>query len=372
MCRRENENSPAPNRNMNNHPKEMKNMSDTPTPNAVRQSTTEPKEVRVAALSVFHAVTEVDCLLRAALQTAARRSGNDRHIHEALTDAQAETEDIPILTKDCLAVNVAMLVRLVRRAHVLSITHTDEPSTQRLVTMHVLSHARDAADAVSAKVAALRTLIETQQDDSTEPSPFRSQSQPGTVPCYGDCVPGDGCCSDDDSTTEDECGQCGRMGVDVDGGEMHADGRCYDCHMEDDDDACPVTGDACCYCAEGNGGCCGCGPSAAQSACPEAFKESRTTTENMVESNSFGVVGREFGVEIVTTVSVGEPKPDGAQHGSFEFYDKATGGNHWYAEGGLWFAGGVLVDQDGTSSLPGMVRDMLTERGFDTESEWAE
>ena len=48
--------------------------------------------------------------------------------------------------------------------------------------------------------------------------------------------------------------------------------------------------------------------------------------------------------------------------GCFEIYDLETGGNSYYAEGGLWFNDkGYLTDYDGTYSLDSRIIEWLDE-----------
>lgn len=79
--------------------------------------------------------------------------------------------------------------------------------------------------------------------------------------------------------------------------------------------------------------------------------------------NSFGLVRKPEEVKIEVTVSIHE---DGST-GWFEFYDLETGGDDWYAGGGLWFKGKTLVDYDGTFSLPKVVADKLEEWGYEVD-----
>ena len=44
----------------------------------------------------------------------------------------------------------------------------------------------------------------------------------------------------------------------------------------------------------------------------------------------------------------------------YEFYDTATGGERYYAEGNLEIIDGVLTDYDGVGSLPTVIMDMLS------------
>ena len=55
-------------------------------------------------------------------------------------------------------------------------------------------------------------------------------------------------------------------------------------------------------------------------------------------------------------------------YGSFEQYDTESAGERYYAEGGLWFDKGVLVDYDGIYSLSEEVLDNLEEWGLDVKN----
>jgi hypothetical protein len=89
----------------------------------------------------------------------------------------------------------------------------------------------------------------------------------------------------------------------------------------------------------------------------ETFK----TTQHISLSNSFGTLKSET-VELQITVGI---KDEG--YGWFELYDTKTGGEEWYAEGGLLFENGALVDYDGVFSLPPSVVDKLNEWGYDVD-----
>jgi len=88
-----------------------------------------------------------------------------------------------------------------------------------------------------------------------------------------------------------------------------------------------------------------------------------TTTLNLVMDTSFGVVRSENNVEVEVTVTAGFPNDP--ERGCFEVYDTETGGESWYAEGGLWFDGNKLTDYDGTFSLLAPVAETLKEWGYD-------
>jgi len=81
-------------------------------------------------------------------------------------------------------------------------------------------------------------------------------------------------------------------------------------------------------------------------------------------SNSFGTIRKEDNVEVECILRFRNE-----DRGSFELYDLKTGGDDWYAEGGLWFKNGRLRDYDGVFSLPSFIEDKLKELGYNTEEE---
>lgn len=87
-----------------------------------------------------------------------------------------------------------------------------------------------------------------------------------------------------------------------------------------------------------------------------------TAVQSLSLENSFGTIATENNVKL--EVSLGINSED---YGWFEFYDVETGGEDWYAEGGLNFENKVLVDYDGVFSLPGFILDKLAELGYDVE-----
>jgi hypothetical protein len=89
-------------------------------------------------------------------------------------------------------------------------------------------------------------------------------------------------------------------------------------------------------------------------------KENWKTNLNLVSETSFGIVDQENGVECAITVGLNSPT-----YGYFEVYDVKSGGERWYAEGGLWIENGKLTDYDGTFSLLPPVKDKLAELGVD-------
>ena len=93
------------------------------------------------------------------------------------------------------------------------------------------------------------------------------------------------------------------------------------------------------------------------------FKEKFEFVEGLVKENSFGVIKEEEGIKL--NVSIGYRAKD--NYGWFEFYDLKSGGEDWYAEGGLWFSGNRLRDYDGVFALPHFVLDCLERKGFDVK-----
>jgi hypothetical protein len=54
------------------------------------------------------------------------------------------------------------------------------------------------------------------------------------------------------------------------------------------------------------------------------------------------------------------------QYGSFEMY---SDDGDYYAEGGLWFDKGELVDYDGIFELPQIIKNQLIKWGFSLEED---
>ena len=88
-------------------------------------------------------------------------------------------------------------------------------------------------------------------------------------------------------------------------------------------------------------------------------QETFVVTLDLVLENSFGIIDSQRAVEIEVTVSVNGEK------GWFEIADTETGGDAWYAEGGLWLDGNTVTDYDGVFSLPDPVTMKLKEWGYD-------
>ena len=83
------------------------------------------------------------------------------------------------------------------------------------------------------------------------------------------------------------------------------------------------------------------------------------TFENIYLSNSFGTIMASKNVKMEVTVGFIPEE----ERGYFEMYDVATGGDNYYAEGGLWFDGMTLTDYDGVFSLSDVVVNKLKEWG---------
>ena len=77
--------------------------------------------------------------------------------------------------------------------------------------------------------------------------------------------------------------------------------------------------------------------------------------------NSFGTLKTEDNVTLDVTVGI-----KSEDYGWFEMYDVETGGEEWYAEGGLWIEDKVITGYDGVFSLSQVIIDKLKEWGYDT------
>ena len=74
---------------------------------------------------------------------------------------------------------------------------------------------------------------------------------------------------------------------------------------------------------------------------------------------SYGIIDSERGVEVEFSIELDE------DYGSFEICDIESGGEDWYAEGGLWFEDNTLIDYDGVGELPTEIINKLKELGID-------
>lgn len=89
-------------------------------------------------------------------------------------------------------------------------------------------------------------------------------------------------------------------------------------------------------------------------------KETFTTTQSLVLENSFGIIDSEDNVVLEVTVGINND-----EYGWFEMYDVESGGDDWYAEGGLWIEGNKITGYDGVFSLSEPVISKLKEWGYD-------
>lgn len=87
------------------------------------------------------------------------------------------------------------------------------------------------------------------------------------------------------------------------------------------------------------------------------------TKESLSLENSFGTIRQESDVNLVVTLSFINDT-----YSAFEFYDEESGGEDWYAEGGIWHdENKVIHDYDGVFSLPEPIIKKLNELGYNTE-----
>jgi hypothetical protein len=86
----------------------------------------------------------------------------------------------------------------------------------------------------------------------------------------------------------------------------------------------------------------------------ETFK----TSQALSLENSFGTIKQDT-VELEVTVGI-----NSEDYGWFELYDVETGGDEWYAEGGLQIEDKTVTGYDGVFSLPTTVTNKLKEWGY--------
>ena len=89
-------------------------------------------------------------------------------------------------------------------------------------------------------------------------------------------------------------------------------------------------------------------------------KETFQVVQALSLENSFGILKEDNSVTLEVTVAINNPT-----YGWFELYDIETGGDEWYAEGGLWLEGNVVTEYDGVFALPPAITDKLKEWGYD-------
>ena len=91
------------------------------------------------------------------------------------------------------------------------------------------------------------------------------------------------------------------------------------------------------------------------------MKHEFKVVESLSLGNSFGTIKEEKNIELEVTIGFKDDK-----YGWFELYDTESGGDEWYAEGGLWISDKVITDYDGVFALPQCIIDKLKELGYDT------
>lgn len=93
----------------------------------------------------------------------------------------------------------------------------------------------------------------------------------------------------------------------------------------------------------------------------ENFEDTFEVKQGLSLETSYGRIRQEN--DVVIEVNIGYRAED--DYGWFEFYDIASGGEDWYAEGGLWFSEEELTDYDGVFELPDFICEYLKKKGFD-------
>ena len=88
----------------------------------------------------------------------------------------------------------------------------------------------------------------------------------------------------------------------------------------------------------------------------------KTSKQTLFAENSFGIIREEKDVEMEFIVRL-----PSNHYGSFEMFDTETGGDNWYAEGGLWFSENTLTDYDGVFALSHVIVEMLEENGYNAD-----
>jgi hypothetical protein len=93
----------------------------------------------------------------------------------------------------------------------------------------------------------------------------------------------------------------------------------------------------------------------------EKKSEDFQVTAYVTKSTSYGIIDKQDGVELDVTLEMDFDE----QYGWFEISDVETGGDDWYASGGIWVKGNKVVDYDGVFSLSDFIIDKLKEWGYD-------
>ena len=90
------------------------------------------------------------------------------------------------------------------------------------------------------------------------------------------------------------------------------------------------------------------------------MKTTFVAIENMSMEDSFGNLREGDDIKLKVTIGIVEVE----ETGWFILRDKQTGGDIWFAEGGLWFNGKELTEYDGVSELPKCITQKLIELGY--------
>lgn len=90
-------------------------------------------------------------------------------------------------------------------------------------------------------------------------------------------------------------------------------------------------------------------------------QETFQLVEALSLENSFGTIKEEDNITLEVTVGINSD-----DYGWFELYDVETGGDEWYAEGGLQIDNNAVTGYDGVFSLPIAVINKLKEWGYGT------
>jgi uncharacterized protein YabN with tetrapyrrole methylase and pyrophosphatase domain len=93
------------------------------------------------------------------------------------------------------------------------------------------------------------------------------------------------------------------------------------------------------------------------------FNETFEAIEGLSLETTHGRITSEKDVVLEVTIGYTAEK----DYGYFELYDVKTGGDKWYAEGGLWFDNEELTDYDGVFELPPFVWEYLEQKGFNVD-----
>jgi len=89
--------------------------------------------------------------------------------------------------------------------------------------------------------------------------------------------------------------------------------------------------------------------------------ESFTAYESLSLENSFVTIKEQQDIQLNVTIGIHDD-----ESGWFELYDEESGGEDWYAEGGLELDGLSVTGYDGVFALPVCIIKKLQEMGFDT------